>query len=58
MEKRFGNTALDCTICMSGLFLLGIIYKEAHICSSVCDPVYQHLNLKTDVFNSIWENFN
>ena len=47
MEKMFWNTVLDCTMCINGLFLLGIIYKEAHICYSVCNHIYQHLNLKS-----------
>jgi hypothetical protein len=46
MEKSFGNTVLDRTMCNNGLFLLGIIYKVAHICYSVCNQIYQHLNLK------------
>ena len=57
MEKGFGDTVLDRTMCINGLFLLGIIYKEAHICYSVCNQIYQHLN-QDDVFNSVWENFN
>jgi hypothetical protein len=38
-KKGMGNPALDYKTCITGLFLLGVVYKEAHICYFVCDPL-------------------